>query len=129
MCTSTLVFLSHSTPPESNSPPFPPNSTAGNAIAATIRAELKTQVDEMRETLGVTPGLAVVLVGERRDSATYVRMKKKACTEIGIRSVGIDLSADITQAELVAKVSTGRLLAALPCHNLPASSHPPISSI
>lgn len=59
----------------------------------------------MKETLGVTPGLAVVLVGERRDSATYVRMKKKACTEIGIRSVGIDLPAEITQAELIAKVN------------------------
>lgn len=77
----------------------------GNAIAAQIRAELKSQVAEMSETLGVTPGLAVVLVGERRDSATYVRMKKKACTEIGIRSVGIDLPADITQADLVAKVN------------------------
>ena len=39
--------------------------------------------------LGVEPGLAVVLVGERKDSATYVRMKKKACEEVGIRSFGI----------------------------------------
>ena len=76
----------------------------GNAIAGTIRQELKQVVDDMIATHGVSPGLAVVLVGNRTDSATYVRMKKKACTEIGIRSVGIDLSAEVTQEELVAKV-------------------------
>lgn len=80
------------------------NLIDGNAIAATIRGELAVKVAEMKETLGVTPGLAVVLVGERRDSATYVRMKKKACTEIGIESIGIDLPADVTQEELIAKV-------------------------
>lgn len=76
----------------------------GNAIAATIRGELALKVAEMKETLGVTPGLAVVLVGERRDSATYVRMKKKGCLEVGIESIGIDLPADVTQEELIAKV-------------------------
>lgn len=42
--------------------------------------------------------------GARRDSATYVRMKKKACTEIGINSFGTDFSAEVTQAELLAKI-------------------------
>ena len=50
---------------------------SGTKIAKEIRAELKLEVDEMKETMGVTPGLAVVLVGSRRDSATYVRSKKK----------------------------------------------------
>lgn len=77
----------------------------GNAIAAQIRGELKIKVDEMKETLGVTPGLAVVLVGDRRDSATYVRMKKKACAEVGIASFGIDLPAEVTQEELISKVT------------------------
>jgi 5,10-methylene-tetrahydrofolate dehydrogenase/methenyl tetrahydrofolate cyclohydrolase len=76
----------------------------GNAIAATIRTELKVSADECKATLGVTPGLAVVLVGERRDSATYVRMKKKACAEIGIESFGIDLPADVSQEDLISKV-------------------------
>ena len=49
----------------------------GNAIAETIRNELKQTVDEMKASLGVTPGLAVILVGDRMDSATYVRNKKK----------------------------------------------------
>lgn len=80
------------------------NLINGTEIAGTIRAELKTAVDEMQAQHNMSPGLAVVLVGERKDSATYVRMKKKACAEIGIRSIGIDLPADCTQAELVTKV-------------------------
>lgn len=42
--------------------------------------------------------------GARRDSATYVRMKKKACTEIGIESFGTDFDATVTQEELIAKI-------------------------
>ena len=42
--------------------------------------------------------------GARRDSATYVRMKKKACTEIGIASFGTDFEADVTQEQLIAKI-------------------------
>lgn len=59
---------------------------------------------QLQETLGATPGLAVVLVGARRDSATYVRMKKKACAEVGVVSFGIDYPADVTQEELLAKI-------------------------
>eukprot|EP01038_Epipyxis_sp_PR26KG_P010907 gene10907-14645_t len=80
------------------------NLIDGNAVAQTIRTELQASVKEMQETLGVTPGLAVVLVGARRDSATYVRMKKKACAEVGVISYGIDFPADVTQEELIAKV-------------------------
>lgn len=58
----------------------------------------------MKKTLGVTPGLAVILVGDRRDSATYVRAKKRACAEIGINSIGVDYPADVSQEELVAKI-------------------------
>ena len=50
---------------------------SGTAIAKEIRAELAEHVVEMKETHGILPGLAVVLVGERPDSAQYVRMKKK----------------------------------------------------
>jgi 5,10-methylene-tetrahydrofolate dehydrogenase/methenyl tetrahydrofolate cyclohydrolase len=76
----------------------------GTAIAAQIRIELKEKVKELQETLGVTPGLAVILVGERRDSATYVRSKKKACAEIGINSSGSDYPADVSEEELLAKI-------------------------
>ena len=51
------------------------------------------------------PGLAVVLVGDRRDSATYVRMKTKACEEVGITSVQHDLAAETSQADLMKLVA------------------------
>jgi 5,10-methylene-tetrahydrofolate dehydrogenase/methenyl tetrahydrofolate cyclohydrolase len=51
------------------------------------------------------PGLAVVIVGERKDSQTYVRMKRKACAEVGFRSFDCDLPADATQADVLAAVA------------------------
>ena len=47
------------------------------------------------------PGLAVVLVGSRGDSETYVRSKRKACEEVGIRSFGSDLPEDVSEEELL----------------------------
>lgn len=76
----------------------------GNAIAAQIRIELKESVKVLNESLGATPGLAVILVGGRKDSATYVRMKKKACSEVGVQSFGFDYPAEVTEAELLAKI-------------------------
>jgi len=60
----------------------------GKETAATIRQELKAEVDGLKAKCGKVPGLAVVLVGERKDSQTYVRNKKKACEEVGIVSYG-----------------------------------------
>jgi 5,10-methylene-tetrahydrofolate dehydrogenase/methenyl tetrahydrofolate cyclohydrolase len=73
----------------------------GKEIAATIRGEIKAEVEQMKAQYARVPGLAAVLVGERKDSQTYVRMKKKACAEVGITSFGHDLPADISQAELL----------------------------
>lgn len=47
------------------------------------------------------PGLAVVLVGERKDSQTYVRSKKRACEEVGIVSFGTELAADVSESEVL----------------------------
>lgn len=76
----------------------------GVATAAQIRLELKEAVAKMQETLKVTPGLAVILVGERRDSASYVLSKKRACAEVGITSFGFDYPATVTQDELLHKI-------------------------
>ncbi|NOZ70290.1 MAG: bifunctional methylenetetrahydrofolate dehydrogenase/methenyltetrahydrofolate cyclohydrolase FolD [Chloroflexi bacterium] len=73
----------------------------GKAIAATIRGEIAAEVEKMKAQYGRVPGLATVLVGERKDSQTYVRMKKKACAEVGITSFGYDLPADVSQDELL----------------------------
>mmetsp|Transcript_19319 Transcript_19319/g.48671 ORF Transcript_19319/g.48671 Transcript_19319/m.48671 type:complete len:356 (-) Transcript_19319:25-1092(-) len=77
------------------------NVISGKNVAATVRSEVKAEVAALKETYGKVPGLAVVIVGERKDSQTYVRMKKKACEEVGIVSFGADLPGDITQAELL----------------------------
>jgi 5,10-methylene-tetrahydrofolate dehydrogenase/methenyl tetrahydrofolate cyclohydrolase len=77
---------------------------SGTAIAAQIRNELKSSIQDLQTDFGITPGLTVVLVGDRRDSATYVRSKKKACADLGINSVGVDYPVDVTQEELLAKI-------------------------
>lgn len=71
----------------------------GKRIAGEIRAEVKSEVDQLKKR-GVTPGLAVVLVGEDPASAVYVRMKAKACDGAGIYSRVIRMAASTEQAEL-----------------------------
>ena len=51
------------------------------------------------------PGLAVVIVGERKDSQTYVRMKRRACEEVGIASFGADLPENASQTEVLELVA------------------------
>lgn len=48
--------------------------------------------------------MAVVIVGCRKDSQSYVSMKRKACAEVGIKSFDIDLPEDVPEVELIAKV-------------------------
>lgn len=76
----------------------------GKAIAATIRGEIKAEVDEMQAEFGKVPGLATVLVGARPDSAAYVSMKKRACAEVGIKSFSVELPGDISQEDLLKEV-------------------------
>jgi 5,10-methylene-tetrahydrofolate dehydrogenase/methenyl tetrahydrofolate cyclohydrolase len=76
----------------------------GKRTAETIHGELKSRIAALTAGGGRAPGLAVVLVGARTDSATYVRMKKKACSDVGIRDFGRDLPAEATTEEIVAVV-------------------------
>ena len=71
----------------------------GKRIAAEIRTEVKADVGRLKAE-GVTPGLAVVLVGDNPASTVYVRMKAKACEEAGIYSRVIRLPGETPQAEL-----------------------------
>jgi methylenetetrahydrofolate dehydrogenase (NADP+)/methenyltetrahydrofolate cyclohydrolase len=75
----------------------------GKAIAAKKRAEIAKRAKELI-ALGVTPGLAVVIVGEDPASQVYVRMKVKDCAEVGFFSEKIELPAETTQEELLAVV-------------------------
>ncbi|KAH9308981.1 hypothetical protein KI387_036892 [Taxus chinensis] len=78
----------------------------GKAIAQEIKMEVAAEVSRMRDALGKVPGLAVVLVGARKDSETYVRSKKKACEEVGITSLGVDLPEDSTEEEVLRAVKS-----------------------
>ena len=73
----------------------------GKQIAADIREEIKAEVEEMNEKTGKVPGLATILVGGRKDSQTYVRMKKKACAAAGFKSFAHNLAEDINQLALL----------------------------
>jgi methylenetetrahydrofolate dehydrogenase (NADP+) / methenyltetrahydrofolate cyclohydrolase len=72
----------------------------GKAIARQIRDEVAEEVAEL-VARGVTPGLATVLVGDDPASHVYVRSKRKACAEAGIKAWDHDLPASTPQAELL----------------------------
>jgi len=80
---------------------LPANLIDGNAIGATMRAELGSEITKLKKA-GVTPGLAVVLVGDNPASQVYVRMKGKACDEAGLYHETIKLPKDTSEADLMA---------------------------
>ncbi|CAL5229011.1 g12254 [Coccomyxa viridis] len=73
----------------------------GKMTAELIRKEIAVEASAIKSKYGKSPGLAVVLVGSRGDSATYVRSKKKACADVGIESFGTELPEDVTEEELL----------------------------
>lgn len=72
----------------------------GKAIAAEIREDVKKKVEARIAEGKSVPGLATVLVGDNPASQVYVRSKRKACEEVGIHSVGVELPATATQEEV-----------------------------
>jgi methylenetetrahydrofolate dehydrogenase (NADP+)/methenyltetrahydrofolate cyclohydrolase len=76
----------------------------GTKIGAQIRQEVAADIEALKKESGVTPGLAVVLVGENPASQSYVKSKNKAAHEIGIYSEQINLPVATSEAELLAVV-------------------------
>lgn len=72
----------------------------GKEVSARIKAELKTEVESLKKQ-GITPGLAVIIVGEDPASQVYVRNKERACEECGIYSEKYALPEETTQEELL----------------------------
>ncbi len=72
----------------------------GKAISAAVRAEITADTAAFIKETGVTPGLAVVIVGSDPASQVYVRNKRKACTEVGFYSEAYELPEETTQEEL-----------------------------
>lgn len=77
---------------------------SGNAIAATLTSEVRQAVEAFAATHGCRPGLTVVIVGEDPASKVYVGRKHKACGEVGIVSEVVRLPAEVSEAELLAKI-------------------------
>ena len=76
----------------------------GKAISKQIREEIAVETADFIKKTGITPGLAVVIVGEDPASQVYVRNKRKACDEVGFYSESYELPAETTQEELEALV-------------------------
>lgn len=75
----------------------------GKAVSLQVKQQVKQECDKLK-TKGVTPGLAVIIVGDDPASQVYVRNKEKACEECGFYSVKYALDADTTQDELNALI-------------------------
>jgi methylenetetrahydrofolate dehydrogenase (NADP+)/methenyltetrahydrofolate cyclohydrolase len=76
----------------------------GKAIAEQIHAETAAEIARLQSQHNLTPGLAVVLVGDNPASAAYVASKDKMCARLGIHSVRVNLPAKTTQGELLLKI-------------------------
>lgn len=72
----------------------------GKAISAAVRKRIAEEIQSLQEEQGITPGLAVILVGDDSASEVYVKNKEKACKEVGIDCELYRLSASATQQEL-----------------------------
>lgn len=77
----------------------------GKLLAHNLREEIAAGVASLKAEKGVTPGLAVILVGENPASVSYVTAKEKACVEAGMLSREIRLAADIEESVLLDKIA------------------------
>ena len=73
----------------------------GKKVSAQVKEEVKNQTLELKEKHGVTPGLAVVIVGNDSASRVYVNNKKKACEAVGFQSYEYALDESTTQEQLL----------------------------
>ena len=80
------------------------NIIDGKAFAAKVRGQVGEHVARLKEEHGITPGLAVVLVGEDPASQVYVRSKGKQTVEVGMNSYEHKLEADTSEADLLALI-------------------------
>ena len=78
----------------------------GKAIAKKLRAEYHVRVDELKARHGVTPALAVILVGDNPASRSYVRNKISGCRDIGIRSELIELPVSAAEQQVLEHIET-----------------------
>jgi methylenetetrahydrofolate dehydrogenase (NADP+)/methenyltetrahydrofolate cyclohydrolase len=75
----------------------------GKAMASDVEAETRSRIAKLMEK-GIVPGLAAILVGSNPASQMYVRLKHSACARVGLRSENVQLSEDIDEDKLLAKI-------------------------
>ena len=78
----------------------------GRSIANDIKSGITREICRMKNAIGKLPGLGFILVGKRRDSQTFIRIKIKACNEVGIASFLAELPEDCTEDEILNVVSS-----------------------
>ena len=98
------------------------NLIDGRAVAEKVYVDLRREIADLKSK-GITPGLAVILVGDNPASRAYVRSKDKMCRELGLHSVKLELPASTTQADLLARVQELNQDAAI--HGILVQSPPP----
>jgi methylenetetrahydrofolate dehydrogenase (NADP+) / methenyltetrahydrofolate cyclohydrolase len=99
-----------------------PHLIEGRTVAEKVYAHLRGEIAELQKR-GLRPGLAVVLVGDNPASRAYVRSKDKMCRDLALHSVKLELPAETTQAELLARVEELNSDSAI--HGILVQSPPP----
>jgi methylenetetrahydrofolate dehydrogenase (NADP+)/methenyltetrahydrofolate cyclohydrolase len=77
----------------------------GKSLASKIQSKITQDVKKLKETKDITPGLAVILVGDDAASHSYVKMKAKACKEAGFYSIVHEMPSSISQDEIIATIT------------------------
>lgn len=98
------------------------NLIDGRVVAEKVYSELRDEIASLKQQ-GLTPGLAVVLVGDDPASRAYVRSKDKMCRELGLHSVKLELPENTTQTDLLERVA--ELNADPAVHGILVQSPPP----
>ncbi|CAN0329242.1 unnamed protein product [Phaeothamnion confervicola] len=73
----------------------------GRAMAIDILRDVRNEVEYLRDAYGRVPGLAVIVVGDRKDSAKYVSMKRQVATSVGFHSFASELPANVHHEDVL----------------------------
>jgi methylenetetrahydrofolate dehydrogenase (NADP+)/methenyltetrahydrofolate cyclohydrolase len=85
---------------------MPAEVISGKQVAEQMREEFKAEIEKLQKEHGITPGLAVILVGEDPASQVYVKNKKIACEKVGVNSIEHRLPADHPEDKLIELIET-----------------------
>ncbi len=77
----------------------------GKSLASKIQSQITQDVIKLKESKNITPGLAVILVGDDAASHSYVKMKARACKEVGFYSIVHEMPSSISQEEIIATIT------------------------